>query len=70
VLKLTGEKTKRKAISKALEEWVRRQRIDELRAMAGKVRLDDGWKMWRHTELGQLREFEVEESRRKQARTG
>ena len=41
VLELTGEKTKSKAVSKALKQYLRNQSIAELRAMAGKIQIDD-----------------------------
>ena len=41
VVELTGEKTKSKAVNKALDEYLRRVRIGELRAMAGRIPLDD-----------------------------
>ena len=41
VVETTGERSKTKAVSKALEEYVRRTKINELRAMAGRFHLDD-----------------------------
>ena len=38
VIETTGES---RAVSKALKEYVRRTRLDEFRAMAGKIPLDD-----------------------------
>lgn len=50
VVALTGEKLKRRAVSKALEEWVRQKRVQKLRAMLGKVDLVDNWYELRHAE--------------------
>ena len=50
VVALTGEKTKGKAVSKALEEYIRKKRIEELRAMAGTIDLVDNWYELRHME--------------------
>ena len=50
VVSLTGEKSKGKAVSKALEEYIRHQRIEELRAMAGTIDLVDNWYELRHME--------------------
>lgn len=47
VTALTGENSKSKAIAKALEQYVRRRKIDELWAMAGRIDLDD-WYEFRH----------------------
>ena len=41
VVQATGEKSKTKAVSSALEEYIRRKAINELRAMAGKIQIDD-----------------------------
>lgn len=53
VVALTREKNKRRAVSKALEEYVRQRRIQELRAMAGKIELVDN--------LKELEELEIKE---------
>lgn len=41
VVKATGEKSKSKAVNKVLEEYVRRRAIEDIRAMAGKIQIDD-----------------------------
>ena len=41
VLELTGEKNRSKAVSKALKQYLRSKSIAVLRAMAGKVEIDD-----------------------------
>ena len=41
VVKATGQKSKTKAVSKALEDYIRRKKIAELRSMAGRIKLDD-----------------------------
>ena len=41
VIKLTGEKSKSKAVGKALEAYKRQKSIDALLAMAGKLEIDD-----------------------------
>ena len=41
VIKATGEKSKSKAVNRALGDYLRRKAIDELRAMAGKGELVD-----------------------------
>ena len=45
---LTGEKSKSKALNKALEDYIRRKKIDELRAMLGTIDLVDNWYELRH----------------------
>ena len=41
VVKATGQKTKSKAVNEAIREYLRRKAINELRAMAGKMQIDD-----------------------------
>ncbi len=41
VVEATGERSKTKAVNKALQEYVRRTSINELREMAGKYIIDD-----------------------------
>ena len=41
VVEATGEKSKSKAVSKVLEEYIRRLRYAELRALAGKIDIVD-----------------------------
>ena len=41
VLIETAEKSKSKAVNKALEEYVRGKKIDKLRAMLGNMQIDD-----------------------------
>ena len=41
VVDATGERTKSAAVNRALQDFVRRTKINELRAMAGTVHLDD-----------------------------
>ena len=55
VVETTGERSKTRAVSKALEEYVRRVKINELRAMAGRIPLND------------TREQQREADRRRQA---
>ena len=51
VVAATGEKSKSKAVSKVLEEFVRGIKIDELRAMAGKIDILDNWRELEESEL-------------------
>ena len=56
MLKMTGEKSKSKAVNKAMEDYIRRRSIDELRAMAGKIDVIDNWQ--------ELEELELEEQKK------
>ncbi len=57
LVEVTGEKSKTKAVNRALEDYVRGKKIDELRAMAGKVDILDNWR--------ELEELELEEQRKR-----
>lgn len=50
VVKATRANSKSKAVNKALDEYIRRRKIDELRAMLGTVDLVDNWYELRHME--------------------
>lgn len=41
VVETTGERSKSAAVNRALQDFVRRTKINELRAMAGTLHLDD-----------------------------
>ena len=53
VIEITGEKSKSKAINKALGEYVQKVKIQELKALSGKVRVVDNWEEWREMELNE-----------------
>lgn len=51
VVAITKEKNRGKAVNKALAEYIRRRRREELRAMLGRLDLElDDWYEFRHTE--------------------
>ncbi len=41
VVEITGENTKSRAVNAVLKEYVRRKKIAELMALAGKIQIDD-----------------------------
>ena len=43
VQKISGEKSKTKAITTALQEFIKQKKIKELIALKGKVRIDYDW---------------------------
>ena len=53
VVVATGEKSKSKAVSSVLKEYIRRRRFAELRALAGNIDIVDN--------LEELEELELEE---------
>ena len=61
VFKVTGEKVKSKAVNKALAKYLRNDRVQRLLDAPGRITLDDNWSIWRRTELGKLREIELDD---------
>ena len=59
VAEITGEKSKSRAVNKALEEFVRRNKIDELRKAIREGRFRDIENNWR-----ELEELELKDTRR------
>jgi Arc/MetJ family transcription regulator len=51
VQKITGEKSKTKAITIAMKEYVRQKRIKELLALRGKIQIDYDWKKEEELEM-------------------
>jgi len=51
VQKLTGEKSKTRAITIAMKEYVRQKRIKELLALRGKIQIDYDWKKEEELEM-------------------
>lgn len=63
VVRTTGEKSKSRAVSRALEEYLRSTRLKKLREAPGRITLDENWSLWRRSELGRLREIGLDEQR-------
>ena len=51
VQKLSGEESKTRAITIAMQEFVRQQKIKKLIALRGKVQIDYDWKNEERTEM-------------------
>jgi Arc/MetJ family transcription regulator len=69
VAKITKEKSKSRAVGKALQEYVRRKYIDDLRAMLGKVDLLDNWRELEELEVKEMRKAYRTSERGKSARS-
>lgn len=50
VIKMTGARTKTEAVNRALVEYVRLKRKEELIGLSGKLQLREGWKKLRELE--------------------
>jgi hypothetical protein len=58
VQKVTGEKSKTKAITIAMQEFVRQKRIKKLLAMRGKIKIDYDWEKEEELEMKAQKERE------------
>jgi Arc/MetJ family transcription regulator len=56
--KATGEKSKTKAITTAIQEFIRQQKLKDLLALRGKIKIDYDWKKEEERELKAQRERE------------
>lgn len=62
LMAITGARTKTEAIHLAIREFVRRRKLEGLKALSGKIRLADNWQDLEEIEL---KEQEKEERRRR-----
>jgi len=51
IIKRTKAKTKTEAITKALEEFIRRKRMGEIKSLFGKIKFNLDWKKLEREEL-------------------
>ena len=51
VQKITGEKSKTKAITVAMQEYIRQKKIKELMALSGKIDIDYDWEKEEELEM-------------------
>jgi Arc/MetJ family transcription regulator len=56
VQKITGEKSKTKAITVAMKEYVRQKKIKELIALRGKIQIEDVTKELENLEIEEMEE--------------
>ncbi len=65
VQKVTGEKSKTKAITIAMKEFIRQKKIKELIALRGKVKIDYDWQKEEEREMKAQKEREKLHGRKK-----
>lgn len=65
VQKITGEKSKTKAITIAMKEYIRQKRIKELIALRGKLQIDYDWEKEEELEMEAQKKREVLLAKRK-----
>lgn len=65
VQKLSGEKSKTKAITIAMKEFIRQKRIKELISLRGKIKIDYDWKKEEESEMKAQKEREKLHGRKK-----
>ena len=51
LVEVVGASTKGEAVTVAIEEFLRRRKLEELKAASGKIRLADNWKELEQAEL-------------------
>ena len=56
--KATGEKSKTKAITTAIQEFIRQRKLKDLLALRGKIKIDYDWKKEEQRELKAQRKRE------------
>lgn len=60
LMTVTGARTKTEAIHLAISELIRRRKLEELKALSGKVRIADNWQ--------ELEELEVKKQEERRSR--
>jgi hypothetical protein len=58
LLRVTGEKKKTRAISLAIEDYIRRRRKEKLLSLSGKIHFDLDWREMEEIELKGMKERE------------
>jgi hypothetical protein len=58
LLKVTGEKTKTRAICIAIKDFIRRKRREKLLSLSGKIHFDLDWKEMEEIELKGMKQRE------------
>jgi Arc/MetJ family transcription regulator len=58
LLKVTGEKTKTRAICLAIRDFIRRKRREKLLSLSGKIHFDLNWKEMEEIELKGMKQRE------------
>jgi len=57
-MKCSGKKTKTSVVNMALEDFVRRKKLESLKGLSGKVRIDLDWRKTEEEELKSSKEHE------------
>ena len=58
LMKVTGAKTKTEAIHLAISEFIRRKKLEGLKALSGKIRIADNWQELEELELKEQEKLE------------
>ncbi|HYA12237.1 MAG TPA: type II toxin-antitoxin system VapB family antitoxin [Thermodesulfovibrionales bacterium] len=70
VQKLSGEKSKTKAITTAMKEYIRQKKVKELLSLRGKIQIDYDWEKEEERELETQKKREEILERKKHRRSG
>lgn len=58
LLRATHADTKTQAVTQAIQEYVRRKQLEELRQLRGKLRLRADWRTWEAQELRDMKRLD------------
>jgi hypothetical protein len=64
LVKETGAKTKTLAITKAIEDYLKKRRLEKLLSLQGKLDLEDNWKEMEAYEMEELKRHGVRKNNR------
>jgi metal-responsive CopG/Arc/MetJ family transcriptional regulator len=51
LMEVTGAKSRTEAVQRAIAELIRRKKLEELKALSGKIRIADNWRALEAAEL-------------------
>ncbi len=54
ILELTKEKNKSRLINRALQDYVQKLRIEQLKKLSGKINIEDNWQRLRELEKHEI----------------
>lgn len=54
--KVTGEKTKTEAICIAIDDYIRKKKIEKLISLSGKIKIDYDWKKMEDLEIKEIKD--------------
>jgi len=56
VMRIVGESNKGKAVNRAMAEFIRKRKLQDLKKLIGSKQLEDNWRELEESELREMRE--------------